>query len=294
MNRFFLLASILTFLPFSGSHSSDYACTVDRETSKTNSTFYCVDIKTQEPFQHSVTPIVDFEFEAYLKDKGVKIYDPEEYLGQLLDPVLYMSKIVGNLNNSCGQNTRVYYRPNEFDQLTPEDPVINRLKKIALSLHEAGVCDLPVIKANYRNLNIQNSDDVLQQFLCITNSESVFGKNNIGMGGRGAFGINPIHTTEDGQCEEFKNAVIRGPNGKEIKKNELYKSEKVIADNAKCALNLYKNNERGFRDWGTNQDKWGSNRHCSKTLRTRLNFTKHIGELACCSESCKNKVRGTI
>jgi hypothetical protein len=152
-----------------------------------------------------------------------------------------------------------------------------------------GVCQVKPEKENYQGIDIRTPDDLLEHFLCISNSESRFGQTNIGMGGRGPWGIHPMHNSARGKiCYGLQSVVRSG--SREIKKNEAYKNPKVIRDNAACALRLYQMNGpgNGFKPWGTGS-AWGSNRHCSKATRKKFQFGKYLGALSCCSEECKRK-----
>lgn len=270
--------------------------------------FLCLDETEREIHSVKVESFFENSYRTTLEDDGVKFITPEDLSIRALSS---SAKLIG-MEPPVSCLEKIYYRSNEFNALPANHPVIENVKELARALHSAGVCELPVAK-NISSLGIENSDDVLQQFLCISNSESVFGTRNIGMGGRGPWGIHPMHnqragtrafvnsktTTlkKNGACYPGQ-AVVRDANGVEIKESNRYLNAGVRQDNASCAMILYKQSNgrggiKGFQDWGTT-NAWGSNRHCTKNMRTNMEFTKHIGELACCSQACKNRVSSRV
>jgi hypothetical protein len=301
-----LLTLLIFFIPLT-TFADRYFCTIDETSAEDKSTFFCYDEKTQESFSESVEPIQQEEFVSHLKDAGVEFLDPLDFIGRVADPVLFATRHFGQAPEGCPTLQNVYYRANEFNNLSATSATIQRVRALASALHEAGVCDLPLPTGNFLNINVTNKDELIQHFLCISNSESVFGRDNIGMGGRGPWGIHPMHnqargtrafvdgrmTTlqRDGACYPSQ-AVVRNRSGEEIKDNARYRDANVIRDNASCAMTLYRqshgNGIKGFRDWGTTS-AWGSNRHCSATTRQRLNFPRHLGALACCTDACRRQ-----
>jgi hypothetical protein len=280
--------------------ASDYICTI--YSGDEQSTFYCIDSKNQIMFDQSVEPISEYGYQLSLEDQGVEFVSPEVFAAKATQSGL--TALTKPEPKACYEE--VYYRSGEFNKLPSNHAAINSLKELAKSLHSAGVCNLPV-SSGLPDLGIKNSDDILEHFLCISNSESVFGTRNIGQGGRGPWGIHPMHNQKagtraftDGKTVTLKKngvcypgkAVVRDASGKEIKDSKLYMANDVRLDNAKCAMTLYKQGDgkgiRGFKDWGTGS-AWGSNRHCTKKMRTSMNFGKFLGELSCCSASCKSK-----
>ncbi len=283
---------------------SKFFCMIDTTTPL--SVFHCRDEAHNSLHKRAVRPLEEVAFTHFLESKGVEIVSSEEYLKRTL--LKNISQLIeGPLERlPCGTEYeyRTYSRSKEFNALTPNHPTIKNLKVLAEALHSAGVCDTPVREENFNSIGIHNSDDLIKHFLCISNSESVFGTENIGQGGRGPWGIHPMHNQKadsiayvsgqqillkkDGLCHPSQ-SVVRDENGNEIKTNEAYFNINVISDNAKCAIKLYRTpgSLGGFSAWGTGTN-WGSNRHCSKESRERLNFAKHIGALSCCSIACKN------
>lgn len=272
-------------------------CAIDHSGELT--TFYCKDQLGNPIHKEEVDPLIENLVRTRIEEEGGEIVSFEEFAARVsMDEI---RSIIEGPNNqdirSCIQ--KAYYRTNEFNRLPTNHEIINQLKTLARALQEAGVCELPVKRQNFNSINIQSSQDVLHQFLCISNSESVFGTRNIGMGGRGPWGIHPAHNQRagtrafldgkmrtlprDGACYPSQ-AIVRDANGNEIKESNRYRAYPVILDNAKCAMTLYRQN--GFRDWGTTS-AWGSNRHCPKSKRDRLQFFKHIGAAGCCTDACR-------
>lgn len=272
-------------------------CAIDNESSELT-VFYCKDNQGNPVHKEEVEPILAGEIQARLEERHVEIVSIEEFAARVTpEEILAISQGPNTGENACFE--RIYYRTNEFNKLSTNHPVIEQVKILAKALQEAGVCDLPVKKQNFNSINITNSQDVLHHFLCISNSESVFGTRNIGLGGRGPWGIHPAHNQKagtkaflDGRTVTLKRngachpsqAIVRNSSGVEIKESDRYKAYPVILDNARCAMTLYR--ERGFRDWGSTS-AWGSNRHCSANTRNRLEFFKHIGALGCCTDACR-------
>lgn len=295
-----ILLSLLLITSLSA-HASDYYCSIQSEESK--STFFCLDMERKVMFEQDVEPISELAYQVQLEDQGVRFVSPEEFMLKSVEAGAQVVKQEPPV--ACFEE--IYYRVDEFNRLPTNHSAIASLKELAKSLHAAGVCNLPIARG-LTSLDIKDSDDVLQHFLCISNSESVFGTRNIGQGGRGPWGIHPMHNQRagtrafvdgktstlrrNGACYPSK-AVVRDKNGVEIKDSKRYMANDVRLDNAKCAMTLYKQSNgrggiRGFSDWGTGK-AWGSNRHCTKNMRTKLNFGKFLGELSCCSAACKNK-----
>lgn len=262
------------------------------------SVFYCKDNQGNPIHKEEMLPILVNDARHRLEEGGVEIVSLEEFAARVSpDELMALAQGPNRGVNACFQ--KIYYRVDQFNRLPENHEIADQLRTLAAALHEAGVCDLPVQRQNFNNINIQNSQDVLHHFLCISNSESVFGTRNIGMGGRGPWGIHPAHNQRagttaflDGRTTTLRRngvcypsqAIVRDSNGREIKESNRYRNYDVIVDNAKCAMTLYR--DRGFRDWGTTS-AWGSNRHCSKNTRDRLQFFKHIGPLGCCTAACR-------
>lgn len=297
-----LFVTLFTFIPLSLS-ADDYICTID-DTEADKSTFYCYDKGTGGGHVESVDPFLEESLRRHLIENGVTFYNPTEFVGHLAHPVQYMlNHHAGRAVNSCESVfSQVYYRLHEIDRFNVNHPTVARIRELADAMHEAGVCNVPVINGNYHNINIRNQDDVLQHFLCISNSESVFGRDNLGIGGRGPWGIHPMHNQRrgtrahvdgrmttlprDGVCLGLQ-STVRNSAGEEIRTNSRYRDPAVIRDNARCALILYQNNG-GYRPWGTTS-AWGSNRHCSSSNRQRINFERLIGSRACCTDACRRR-----
>lgn len=272
--------------------------------------YHCRDEKNKTSHRFEFEPLEAPFFELETSEKGVEFIDAEEFIRRTTLGDMN-SVLNGNLMEpgTCGgpeQEFKSYYKVEEFKRLGVDHPVIQHLRELAQAMHDAGACSVPVRKENFNSIDVRSRDDLLQQFLCISNSESVFGQRNIGMGGRGPWGIHPMHNQKkgsrayvDGKTTRLKQngicypsqAVVRDADGEEIKINSRYFDEEVIFDNAKCALKLYQREGSlgGFSAWGKGKS-WGSNRHCSKKTRDRLNFSKYLGKLACCSKECIDKV----
>lgn len=269
--------------------------------------YYCRDEKNGTSHRFEFEPLEAPFFELETGEKGVEFIEAEEFIRRtaLVDMDSAFNGVM-MAPGTCGappeREFKSYYRVEEFKRLGSDHPVIEHLRELAKAMHDAGVCEVPVRKENYNSIDVRNRDDLLQQFLCISNSESVFGQRNIGMGGRGPWGIHPMHNQKkgtsayvDGRTTRLKHdglcypsqAVVRDADGDEIKINSRYFEEDVMKDNAACALKLYQREGSlgGFSAWGKGKS-WGSNRHCSKKTRDRLNFTKYLGKLACCSKEC--------
>ncbi len=310
----FLFAAVLIVGFISGNSQAASPLYCFEDDTNELSVFYCRNDGDGTFAKYPVEPIFAARFSEHLKSKGVDIVTAEEFLqrsnGNIWE-VFAEGAVAAAEKMGCpaiDEEYRSYYRHKEFNALSSDDPVIKHLEVLADALHEAGVCDLNVRKENFNSIDVRSKDDLLQHFLCISNSESLFGQNNIGMGGRGPWGIHPGHTQkkgtysyingskqklkEDGICYPSK-AIARDESGAELKVNGLYFDEEVILDNAKCALTLYRVEGYlgGFAPWGKGSS-WGSNQHCSKTTRDRLKFTKFLGEKACCSSACKDAVTG--
>lgn len=289
-----LICAFITFVSFicvsareDSNKFKDYVCVVDNQSEA--SVFTCTNIKNNESFTQEVPPLVELEITRKMQASGVQVVSYESYFEKTLMGTMNDFLSAGDpLAGGCFE--RIGYETNEFNRLPENHETIARIRELASVLKEAGVCNMPVKSANYLGVDIRNADDVLAQFLCISNSESTFGRDNIGQGGRGPWGIHPMHNLSNGVCYPSQ-AVVRDSSGKETKRNNDYLNRNVRLDNAKCALELY--SAKGFRDWGTT-NKWGSNRHCSKRVRDRLNFKKYLGELACCTQACKARVTNSI
>ncbi len=274
--------------------------------------YHCKDEKNGTSHRFEFEPLEAAFFELEVGEKGVEFIEAEEFIRRttLGDMGSILNGMVGE-SGTCGappeREFKSYYKVDEFKRLGTDHPVIEHLRELAKAMHDSGVCEVPVRKENFNSIDVRNRDDLLQQFLCISNSESVFGQRNIGMGGRGPWGIHPMHNQKkgtyayvDGGSTRLKHngicypsqAVVRDADGDEIKINSRYFEEDVMKDNAACALKLYQREGSlgGFSAWGKGKS-WGSNRHCSKKTRDRLNFTKYLGELACCSKECIDKIQ---
>lgn len=273
-------------------------CAIDSETYEDRDVWYCKDPATNSIHTEEVFPILSHGVQVALEERGGRVVSFEEFAVHAKPEELeQLGLSPSGDENLCPME--VYYRVDEFNGLPQNHRVVNQLRRLATALHQAGVCDLPVQRQNFNNINIQTSQDVLHHFLCISNSESVFGTRNIGQGGRGPWGIHPMHNQRagttafvdgrtttlrrDGLCYPSQ-AVVRDSDGREIRESDRYLNENVILDNARCALTLYRQN--GFGDWGRGRS-WGSNRHCSESTRDRLQFFKNIGALGCCTDECR-------
>ncbi len=285
-------------------------CTLD-ESNEEFTSVICRDELSETHHVEKIDPLVVHEMSLYLQENGIEVLSTEDFLAKSLLKSLDMFRKGPEYCLNCEVHLEeVYYRVEQFNRLPTSDPTITRLKALARAMQEANVCNVNVKSENYNNISVSNSDELLHHFLCISNSESVFGRDNIGMGGRGPWGIHPMHNQRsgtkafvDGKTTTLKSnglcypgkAVVRDANGTEIKTNRLYQDPEVIRDNAKCAIKLYQRSGAlgGFSAWGKGKS-WGSNRHCSKSTRDRLQFMKHLGELGCCSQACKERVRKSI
>jgi hypothetical protein len=290
---------LVTFLMVSSTFADERPfCALD-ETGEA-SVFYCKDPKSGGTHVQEIHPLMAHEAVVGMGEEGISVISMEEFVARVtMTELEQMGKGPNAEVTECFQ--KIYYRVNQFNRLPTSDATVQRLIQLATALQQAGVCDLPVKNQNFNSINIQSSQDVLHHFLCISNSESVFGRDNIGQGGRGPWGIHPMHNQpsgtrafvdgrtvtlkRNGQCYPSR-AIVRDANGVEIKRSSAYRDEAVILDNAKCAMTLYR--QKGFTDWGRT-NVWGSNRHCSSTTRNRLEFFKHIGPLGCCTEACRKR-----
>ncbi len=302
-----IISIVCTFLLLSSyaktGRGGDY-CVIQQKAA--TSDFYCYVKESDRVIGKSVSPLEEYMVRRKLEDKGVKFFDKDlEFTTQLATDAF---KAIAGKIIECSESEKlekVYYQVDQFNRLPASSEAVQSVKKLARALHKAGVCNVDVKQQSFNGINISSADDVLHQFLCISNSESVFGRDNIGMGGRGPWGIHPMHNQakgtraftggktvtlkKNGICYDYPKAIVRDGNGVERKVSSLYRDPEVQYQNARCALILY--NQNGFRDWGTGQS-WGSNRHCSASTRNRLEFNKHLGaELGCCTQSCKDRLR---
>ncbi len=295
----FMLINSAVLANFDGSF-----CTKSVEDIEGVVAYICKHPKQDHISMHRVPHLLEVQTDKDLQAEGVELIEPMEFVKRVTPEQLDAFATGPNMKlPKCFQ--QIYYRLDEFNALPSDHPTIVRLTRLAKALHEAGVCNLDVVKQNFNDINIRIPEDVLHQFLCIANSESVFGRDNIGIGGRGPFGIHPMHNQpkgtwatvgrtptkleKDGLCYPSQ-AVVRDQKGDEIEDNTAYYDSKVILDNAKCAVKLYQNNKNGFKDWGTTK-AWGSNRHCSGKTRNDLQFFKHLKELGCCTKICRDKFK---
>ena len=301
----FLFIFIFCFESYSQERKlSDYTCSFDKRAGGT--ILKCLDRKNRDSsgwalqsedssFTKKVHPLEAGDIKADLIDRGVEFIDSASF------EIVSFFKTVDEINAQelaknrlCPQ--KVSYKKNEFNQLDDEHPTIVRLRSLAKALKMAGVCELPIRKTKTKiDIDINNNDDLLEHFLCISNDESVFGRDNIGIGGRGPWGINPLHNEKKGSLCYQSQAVVRNKEGEEIKKSELYLNDEVRMDNAKCAFKLYlrEDGNAGFTAWGTTS-KWGSNRHCSRSDKKGFQFRKYLKAEACCSKACKEKANPSL
>ncbi len=302
--------TILNLLIFTISLSFSYAserndyCLIERNDN--SSVFYCFLKENSRVVRQEVSPIDESTWKASLEDGGVLFFEDLEFSSQMaVDALQAITETMISCNETMGYEN-VYYRVDEFNRLPSSASAVQKVRELATALHRAGVCEVNVQSQNFNSINIQTPDDVLHHFLCISNSESVFGTRNIGMGGRGPWGIHPMHNQargtraftggktvtlpRNGICYDLPRSVVRNSNGVERKVSSLYEDPEVQFQNAKCAIRLYQ--QKGFRDWGTGSS-WGSNRHCSASTRNRLEFNKHLGaDLGCCTQRCKDRLNG--
>ncbi|GAB4019548.1 MAG: hypothetical protein Fur0010_21600 [Bdellovibrio sp.] len=304
------------FISILFANASDQLCGI--ETKAESTVFHCKDFSTNTSTSREFPALLETEIQKGLEDKGVRVVPMEEYVARTLNSDLELiaigpSDAVVSCLREIESEHKILYTTREFNALGSDHPTIERLKRLADALHNAGVCKLPVVRQTFNNIDIESSDDLLHHFLCISNSESTFGRDNLGQGGRGPWGIHPMHNqeagttafvdgrnitlTRDGVCLGLQ-SVVRDRNGAEIRNNSSYTRQEVINDNALCAMRLYqlpngKGGIRGFSDWGTTS-RWGSNRHCSKNTRDRLQFIKYLGTKGCCSQACIQRVEGTL
>lgn len=263
---------------------SSYVCTVDERTEMTK--FLCLDKITGERFDQDVEPIEAMDAMATLRDNGVEFItsDQPNYT------VLLAQFFPGfDPTRACFQ--QIQFTIEEFNRLGQSSPHIRRAQAVATALKNAGVCSQTIRRDNTNlGLQITNHDQLLQHFLCVSNHESTFGRgtDNLGRGGRGPFGINPIHVRNSGGiCDDLTRAVLPDT-GDRTERGARYENATVREQNARCALRLY--NANGYRDWGTSTTSWGTNRHCSARLRARYNFERNLGAAACCSQTCRDRV----
>jgi len=292
-----LLSFLSLLLPLTLWAKANVICSYDER--ETETTFFCMNKETKKPMDYTVPSIAHKSVLDDISANGARLVKMDEYLAEA-SPYMVLDLAEGPNKSirSCWMFEKIAFTVDQFNDLPPSDPAIDRLKSLAQAMKDAGVCKVQVHNENYLNIGVTNNDELLHQFLCIANNESTLGKDNIGIGGRGPWGINPIHNNKRGSLCYGTQAVVRDANGNEDKadkkrNNRRYMTDAVRLDNAKCALKLYEANN-GLRDWGKTK-KWGSNRHCSKTTRDRLQFMKHLGPLGCCSQACMaraSKVKG--
>lgn len=264
-------------------------CTVDA--SGELSVFYCADGNTKEEYIHSVDPLLEREIIQGMKEENIDVVDSVEYFKRNFKHEMEGVSKLGIPPVACFE--RVGYKTSEFTALPQGHKTIMRVQELVSVLKEAGVCSIDVEKESYLGIDIKNNDDVLEHFLCISNNESTFGngRDNIGDGGRGPFGINPIHNDEPGDPCYPGQAVRRDSRGRELKDYKLYLNRVTRLANARCAIELYK--RKGFTDWSETR-KWGSNRHCDRDKKKRFNFSKYLGAEMCCTSACRAKFEKAI
>lgn len=279
----------------SGVQGSDFICAVD-ESHPTITNIMCINKTNGERFDQEVEPIDLQATLSTLRQEGITILGEEDTGFSELLSLFAMSP---NPSSTCFQ--RIYYTPQAFNAFGANSPNIARARIIAGTLKRAGVCDETVRRDNSNlGLRITDNDDLLQHFLCIANHESTFGlgKDNIGLGGRGPFGIHPtLHTQAGGICDDLTPIVRAGEpragnrNLSVAERTRLgrpYEALNIRRDNAMCAIRLYRQN--GYTDWGTSRRSWGTNHSCSATERARFNFETKLGAAACCSDACRQRV----
>jgi hypothetical protein len=277
-------------------------CAIDQHT------FYCFDQASGISQQFRIHPIEVEGQRKRLVDGGVIITNQSQLLA--LSSESQLSAFINpfevpachNERTETNQVQKVFYKPQEFNEtLAPNDGTLERINELLDVMHEADICSLSVIQDPY--LNINDIDDVVEQFICISNFESSFGRgiDNFGKGGRGAWGIHPTeHDTEGGACADLS-PIARHSDGREVTKEQnpnVYSSKEMRTENFKCAINLYNRTGRnaGFRAWGQrlSDAPWGSNRHCLPNLRDDYKFRELIGSKMCCTEQCKQELNQSI
>ena len=286
---------LLHLVLFSQSIFSNKYCAIDRHT------FYCLDQVTGISQQFEIHPIEVEGQRRKLISGGVIMTNPSQLLALSSEGQLNSFMNPFEQLDCHPQETEeiqeVAYTPNEFNvTLAPTDGTLERINQLLDVMHEAGVCSLDVIQDPH--LEINNIDDVLEQFVCITNHESNFGRDNIGMGGRGPWGIHPDHDQSGGPCTSLS-PINRSSNGHEVKESSAYHNKTLQMDNFKCALILYSSpdsNNNGFRSWGQRLSNapWGSNRHCLTSDRDDFDFKRLLGTKMCCTEQCKQEIDASI
>ncbi|MBH46848.1 MAG: hypothetical protein CME71_01615 [Halobacteriovorax sp.] len=290
-----LIASTLGEAPGVSDNPFPITCSVTH--SDWLSTVSCIDQLTSEQYSHSVEPIQLNDLIARLRENGA-VFDEERYNGQLITSAVLRSDEMGNFKPLCFEQIR--YTSSEFNRLSRSSSDLSRARAIATALKDAGVCSQAIQRdTTGLNIDVSNNDQLLQHFLCIANGESTFGRgaDNIGMGGRGPFGIHPTeHTGRNGICSGLS-PIVTAEETASAKRNRTkaqrgasYENATVRRENARCALRLYSRNN--YRDWGRSNTSWGTNHECSASQRARFNFERQLGEAACCSEACKRRVRG--
>lgn len=301
--KFLVLLNILSFSVFASNLGesarqneglNDVSCSVAQ--SDWLSTVTCIDDLTGEQFSQKVEPIQLNDLVSSLQENGA-VFDDDRYNKQLFTNAVIRTDKFGVFPTQCFD--RVRFTAREFNRLRPNDSNIIRAKAIARALKTAGVCQSPIKSDNTRlGLGVSNNDQLLQHFLCISNGESTFGRgaDNIGMGGRGPFGIHPtLHTGPGDICADI-NPIVDAEETRSALRNRTkaqrgasYENATVRRDNAACALRLYERN--GYRDWGTQSTNWGTNHECNARQRASFNFEKNLGADACCSDACRERVR---
>lgn len=259
------------------------------------STITCLDEISGEQFSQKVEPIQVNDLVASLRENGA-VFNDNRYTQQLITNAVMRSDEFGVFPKQCFDKVR--FTVGEFNRLRSNDSNITRAKAIARALKAAGVCQQTIKRDNTGlGLGISNSDQLLQHFLCISNGESTFGRgaDNIGMGGRGPFGIHPTEHTGPGEICADINPIVRAEETSTAKRTRTkaqrgasYENAATRRDNATCALRLYES--RGYRDWGTKSTTWGTNHECNAQQRASFNFERNLGADACCSDACRTRV----
>ncbi len=301
--KIFILINILCFSAFASNlgetslqteEFSSISCSVSH--SDWLSTVTCLNELTGEQYSQQVEPIQLNDLVARLRENGA-VFNDDRYNQQLITSAVIRSDEFGVFPQVCFDQIR--FTASEFNRLRSNDSNIIRAKAIARALKAAGVCSQRIKRDNSGlGIGVSNNDQLLQHFLCISNGESTFGRgaDNIGMGGRGPFGIHPtLHTGRGDLCGDISPVVLSEEtnsaknNRTRAQRGASYENAATRRDNAACALRLY--DSRGYRDWGTNSTNWGTNHECNARQRASFNFERNLGADACCSDACRTRVR---
>lgn len=177
INRFLLIATVMAGFAAGNSRAASPLYCFEDDT-KELSVFYCRNDGDGTYAKYPVEPLFAASFSEHLKSRSVDIVTAEEFMmrsnGNIWE-VFAEGAVAASDKMGCpaiDEEYRSYFRYKEFNALSSNDPVIQHLEVLVDALHEAGVCDVSVRKENFNSIDVRSKDDLLQHFLCISNSES--------------------------------------------------------------------------------------------------------------------------